>query len=49
VANTLLEKPIESLIGLALVLLGLPAYAFWRSRSASPAAAQPGAARRSEA
>jgi len=49
VANTLLEKPIESLIGLALVLLGLPAYAFWRSRSGSPAAAAAGATRRSEA
>lgn len=49
VANTLLEKPVESLIGVALVLLGLPAYAFWRSRSASLPAALPDAGQRSEA
>jgi len=30
VANTLRERPIESLIGLVIVLAGLPAYAFWR-------------------
>jgi APA family basic amino acid/polyamine antiporter len=30
VANTLAERPVESLIGLALVALGLPAYAYWR-------------------
>lgn len=30
VANTLVEKPVESLIGLGLVALGLPAYAWWR-------------------
>ena len=34
VSNTLLERPVESLWGLALLVLGLPAYAFWRSRSA---------------
>jgi APA family basic amino acid/polyamine antiporter len=34
VANTLLEKPRESLIGLGLLLLGAPAYRFWRSRAA---------------
>jgi APA family basic amino acid/polyamine antiporter len=28
--NTLLERPKESLLGLVLVALGLPAYAFWR-------------------
>jgi APA family basic amino acid/polyamine antiporter len=41
VANTLIEKPTESLAGLGLLLLGLPAYAFWRRRSAAsvPAAA----------
>jgi APA family basic amino acid/polyamine antiporter len=30
VANTLIEKPRESLVGLGLLLLGLPAYAWWR-------------------
>jgi len=33
VANTLLEKPVESLIGLGIVLCGLPAYFFWRRRA----------------
>jgi APA family basic amino acid/polyamine antiporter len=33
VGNTLVERPAESLIGLGLVALGLPAYAFWRARS----------------
>jgi APA family basic amino acid/polyamine antiporter len=37
VANTLIEKPTESLAGLGLLLLGLPAYAFWRRRSAAAA------------
>jgi APA family basic amino acid/polyamine antiporter len=32
-ANTLFERPKEALIGLGLLALGLPAYAFWRSRS----------------
>jgi len=32
VGNTLFEKPVESLLGLGLVFLGVPAYAFWRRR-----------------
>jgi APA family basic amino acid/polyamine antiporter len=35
VLNTLFEKPVESLIGLALVLVGLPAYAWWRRHPAN--------------
>jgi APA family basic amino acid/polyamine antiporter len=30
VANTLMERPLESLLGLGLVAAGLPAYAWWR-------------------
>ena len=30
IANTLLEKPTESVLGLGLVALGLPAYLWWR-------------------
>ena len=33
VGNTLVEKPKESLIGLGLLLLGAPAYRFWRARA----------------
>jgi len=29
-ANTLVEKPVESLIGLVFIAAGLPAYAWWR-------------------
>jgi APA family basic amino acid/polyamine antiporter len=32
VGNTLVERPKESLLGLGLVALGLPAYAWWRRR-----------------
>lgn len=32
VGNTLAEKPVESLWGLGLVALGLPAYTYWRRR-----------------
>ncbi len=34
VANTLAARPVESLIGLLIVGLGLPAYAFWRRGAA---------------
>jgi APA family basic amino acid/polyamine antiporter len=30
VGNTVVERPVESLIGLGLVALGLPAYFYWR-------------------
>jgi APA family basic amino acid/polyamine antiporter len=33
VANTLRERPVESLIGLGIVALGLPAYVLWRRRA----------------
>ncbi len=32
VANTLVERPLESLLGLGLVALGLPAYAWWHRK-----------------
>ncbi|HET8644094.1 MAG TPA: amino acid permease, partial [Vicinamibacteria bacterium] len=35
VANTLLEKPVESLGGLLLVAAGVPVYWWWRRRSAA--------------
>jgi APA family basic amino acid/polyamine antiporter len=34
VANALFEKPVESLWGMGLIALGLPAYAWWRRRLA---------------
>jgi len=34
VANTLAGRPLESALGLALLALGLPAYAFWRRAAA---------------
>lgn len=34
VANTLRERPVESLWGLAILALGLPAYAYWRRSAA---------------
>ncbi len=33
VVNTLTQRPVESLLGLGIVALGLPAYAFWRRRA----------------
>jgi APA family basic amino acid/polyamine antiporter len=32
-ANTMTERPVESLLGLGLLLFGLPAYGYWRARS----------------
>ena len=37
VGNTLVQRPVESLWGLALVALGLPAYALFSRRRRSPA------------
>jgi APA family basic amino acid/polyamine antiporter len=31
--NTLVEKPLESLLGLALLAAGVPAYLWWRRRN----------------
>ena len=39
VVNTLLEKPVESLAGLGLLALGLPAYWYWGKRGFSNAPA----------
>jgi hypothetical protein len=36
VINTLMERPVESLVGLGLLALGLPAYWYW-SRGTAPA------------
>ena len=35
VLNTLRERPRESLVGLGLIALGLPAYLYWRRRAAA--------------
>ena len=40
VASTLLQRPAESLLGLGLVALGLPAYAFWRKSGSRVSASQ---------
>jgi len=33
VANTLVERPVESMVGLVFIAAGLPAYAWWRRQS----------------
>ena len=33
VANTLMERPLESLLGLVFIAAGLPAYAWWRRQA----------------
>ncbi|MGH9857840.1 MAG: amino acid permease, partial [Acidobacteriota bacterium] len=40
IGNTLVEKPVESLIGVFILLLGVPAYYWWRRSSARTAAGQ---------
>lgn len=42
--NTIVERPRESFAGLLLIVLGLPAYAFWRRQRAAASAAAPGLA-----
>jgi APA family basic amino acid/polyamine antiporter len=44
VANTLAERPLESLAGLGLLALGVPVYAFWRSRARATTVARSAAA-----
>ena len=39
VVNTIVESPMESLVGIALMLLGAPAYLYWRRGVASPESA----------
>lgn len=36
VANTLSERPVESLIGTGLLALGVPVYLYWRARGSVP-------------
>ena len=33
--NTLLERPVESLLGVGMLLIGLPAYIGWRARAST--------------
>jgi APA family basic amino acid/polyamine antiporter len=32
--NTLRERPVESLLGIGILALGIPAYLWWRSQEA---------------
>jgi len=41
--NTLIEKPVESLVGVLLLAVGLPAYAFWQRRAKSAEVSRLGA------
>ena len=41
--NTIVNKPVESGMGLVILALGLPAYGFWKRRKESAAASPPGA------
>jgi basic amino acid/polyamine antiporter, APA family len=48
VANTLVEKPVESLFGVLILALGVPAYAFWRRTARREAGEGPLTARKAE-
>jgi APA family basic amino acid/polyamine antiporter len=37
--NTLMEKPVESMIGLAILAAGIPAYLWWRRHPTNPGSA----------
>jgi APA family basic amino acid/polyamine antiporter len=37
IVNTLFQRPVESAVGLGLIALGLPVYAFFRARERAPA------------
>jgi glucose-6-phosphate dehydrogenase assembly protein OpcA len=37
--NTLMEKPVESMIGLGFLATGIPAYLWWRRNPPNPGAA----------
>jgi APA family basic amino acid/polyamine antiporter len=37
IVNTLFQRPVESAVGLGLIALGLPVYAFFRARERTPA------------
>jgi APA family basic amino acid/polyamine antiporter len=39
IGNTLVAKPVESLLGTAVLLLGIPAYVWFRRRARASAAA----------
>jgi APA family basic amino acid/polyamine antiporter len=41
VVNTLVRQPVEALLGLAIVLLGVPAYAAWRTAGPHPQSPSP--------
>ena len=41
--NTIVSKPVESIMGIGILALGLPAYFFWTRRRRSRAVAPPGA------
>jgi APA family basic amino acid/polyamine antiporter len=40
VVNTIVAQPIQSLVGLGLALIGVPAYFWWRPRKSKGATSQ---------